>query len=762
MRKITCLAGISLLALACRPADVDARPETDNPHPQRRHEKPPTRLDIIQVNAQAAGLDPEATPATHRRITASQIATRINAIDAEDVLKYVPSLMVRKRHIGDTQAVLATRTWGVNSSARSLIYVDGVLISALIANDNTSGGPRWGMVNTQDIDHVDVSYGPFSAAYPGNAMGAVVNISTRIPDHASVSIEESMGLQDYSQYQTHGQYFSNRTAASVSNKQGRSSWQLSADSENSFSQPLTYITSSSQPAGTHGAIPAFNKLGQSADVLGAGGLLHTRMTHLGGRVNVDLGHGWSLSYLLGYWQNHGRSQTQSYLTSSTGAATYGGAAGFASSSYWQSAQHLMQAINLGSDTHGDWDGSLVITQYRYMTDLQSAPAGVSGDSLLPQGHLADSHGTGWYTVDLQGIWRPQGYLGGQEVSAGLHLDHYRLDSPTYTTADWTSAGPSTGLYSLGRGQTQTEAVWLQDRWAWSPSWQLTLGGRWEHWTARDGMDALNGQLYSQPDQARHAFSPKASLQWQPASRWTLHASLAKATRFPTVSELYQLVSTGDTYTRPNANLKPERVTSSELGAAFQHAGGSVRLTLFNELTHQALISQTELLAGYAVPVTFVDNVDRIRNRGIELEILQEQTAIRGLSLTASTTFVDSTILSDPSFASTTGSSADGRHVPYVPRWRATVTATYQPGTRWSLTVAGRYSGKQYSTLDNSDQTSGVFGAFDSYTVFDLKANWQLDRRLKLSAGIDNIGGRRYFLYHPFPMRSYMLSLRYQF
>lgn len=55
-------------------------------------------------------------------------------------------------------------------------------------------------------------------------------------------------------------------------------------------------------------------------------------------------------------------------------------------------------------------------------------------------------------------------------------------------------------------------------------------------------------------------------------------------------------------------------------------------------------------------------------------------------------------------------------VPYVPDWRATLGATYRPDAYWALTAAMRCSGKQYSTPDNTDIISNVYGAFDSFTV----------------------------------------------
>ena len=76
-------------------------------------------------------------------ITSKQIDETINLKDPEDAVKYMPSLFVRKRNDGDNMAVLATRTWGLNSSARTLIYYDDLLVSALIGNNNTTASPHW-------------------------------------------------------------------------------------------------------------------------------------------------------------------------------------------------------------------------------------------------------------------------------------------------------------------------------------------------------------------------------------------------------------------------------------------------------------------------------------------------------------------------------------------------------------------------------------------------------------------------------------------
>ena len=59
-----------------------------------------------------------------------------------------------------------------------------------------------------------------------------------------------------------------------------------------------------------------------------------------------------------------------------------------------------------------------------------------------------------------------------------------------------------------------------------------------------------------------------------------------------------------------------------------------------------------------------------------------------------------------------GTTVDGKRVPNVPDWRATFGVTYRPNDSWAYTVAARYSGKQYSTLDNTDIFPHVYRAFD--------------------------------------------------
>jgi iron complex outermembrane receptor protein len=719
----------------------------------------------VTVTGQRDTADREQPAGTTASVDALQMQTTVNAVDVEDAAKYLPSIFIRKRNYGDTQPVIETRNWGVNASARTLVYVDDIPISALIANNNTIGAPRWGMVSPEEIDHLDLLYGPYASEYAGNSMGGVMHIVTRQPQTTQATFEQTGALQTFDLYGTDHHYGTSQSSATIGGRSGGLTWFVAGNFQNSFSQPLSLVTAGAPPAGSAGSVLAANKLGQPADVVGAGGLLHTREANLLVRLGYDLSPVWRLNWLIDYWRNDADSAVASYLTDGAGVPSYGRVAAFASNRYTLLENHLMNGLSLKSDSHSSWDAEAVATYYDFLQDRQLSPAGIApagtatSDAFSNNGRLADYGGTQWGTVDLKGIWRPLGADGPQEVSLGAHVDRYVLDNPTLNTTDWPDRHSQAGLYSSGRGRTETNAVWLQDVWNLSTAWRTTVGGRVEHWRASDGFNFSGSTGVTQPTESANAFSPKGVVSWRSGDAWTLTGSIARSVRFPTVGELYQLVSTGSTFSSPNPDLEPERDLSGELSVERAIVAGSVRLSVFQENTRDALTSQTSTLPGYPVPVTFVVNVGEVRNRGVELALQKTDVLLRGLDLEGSATFVDSRTLSDPQFVSSAGTTADGKHAPYVPRWRGTFVATYHAGERWALTLAGRYSGQMYSTLDNTDDTPHVFGAFDSFFVMDARLHCDVSPHLSASLGVDNLNNYQYFLYHPFPQRTFIADLR---
>jgi len=712
------------------------------------------KLDAVTVSGTPAP-DQYQLPQINQSATAAQMDDTINAVDVEDALKYEPSLFLRKRNDGDNQAVLATRTWGVNSSARSLVYADGVLLSALVANNNTIGAPRWGMVSPDEIERVDVLYGPFAAAYPGNSMGAVVEITTRMPDKFEATATQTESFQDFSLYDTKkSDYVVAQTGVTVGDRIGHWSFWIAGNYEDSHTQPLLLVTASSLPAGTTGGIIAFNKLGQPADVLGASGFNDSDYASGQIKLAYDFSSSIRATYSLGVWSNHTASTVQTYLLDASGLPTYGGVAGFASGNSSWVEEHTMQSLILKSSGQGDWDWQAIGTLYNFDKDTQKSASTAASDGLGlgAAGKVAILGGTGWETADLKAAWHPEGRNGGQELSFGAHFDEYQLVNPTYNTPNWQTGTTFSSLATEGNGNTATQALWIQDAWQIVPAWKLTAGGRFEDWRAFDGINVNGATTVIQPDQSSSNFSPKATLAWTPAPKWTVTASVGNAYRYPTAGELYQLVSTGSTYTSPNPDLLPEKVWSEELRTEYQLPQGTARVSFFEEDTTNALVSQYEpLVPGSSTEYQYIMNVGKIRNRGVEVYLDQNNVAVTGLELSGSVTYVDSRILEDSGTGQLAGTV--GKKAPYVPMWRATLVATYRPTKTLAWTVAGRYSGQQYSTVDNIDTNPNAFGGFDEFFVLDTHANWTFLPHWSLSGGIDNLLNRKYFLYHPFPQRT---------
>ena len=166
-------------------------------------------------------------------------------------------------------------------------------------------------------------------------------------------------------------------------------------------------------------------------------------------------------------------------------------------------------------------------------------------------------------------------------------------------------------------------------------------------------------------------------------------------------------------------------------------------------------------------VTSVGNVDAIRNQGVEIAAEKDNVVVQGLKLFGNITYVDARTLSDPTWAGTnplTGKpdTVVGKRVPYVPDWRSTVGVTYRPDAHWAFTVAARYSGKQYSTLDNTDIIPHVYGAFDRFFVVDTRIHYDATENVAFDFGIDNLNNDKYFLFHPFPGRTFVADARIKF
>ena len=733
-------------------------------------EVPTRNLGVVTITGGQPTSLPTQIPTTIEGITREQIEHSINATDSEDALKYLPSLLVRKRYIGDyNHAVLSTRASGTGNPARSMVFADGILLSNYLGNGPTNA-PRWMLVTPEEIERVDVLYGPFSAAYAGNSVGAVVDYVTRMPTKFEAHGKVGVAHQPFDLYGTHDSYTGKQVSASVGNKNGDWSWFLNFNRNYSEGQPLTFPTalvSSGAPgiAGTPvtGAVRSPNRSNQDWYLMGTATQYSTTQDHIKAKLAYDITPTLRASYTLGWWHNTSQGRPSTYLRDAAGNPVYSGTVNIDGRSYTLGATsfnssnedltHFMHGLSLKSHTRGEWDWEIAASLYDYQQDtLRAATTALPGALNGGAGRIVNMKGTGWNTLAVKGTWRPQGVHGAHVVDFGLQRDSYQLRSIENATTNWIngSAGARNQAFN---GDAQLLGLWAQDTWKIAPRWKAVLGARLENWSARNGQTANATTTVNHGNRDESFVSPKAAIAFQASDRWVLKASTGRAVRMPTVSELYQGgISGSGTLVNNDPNLRPEKSWTTELTAERDLGNGLLRVTAFFENTKDALYSQTNVTV--TPNVSNVQNVDKIRTRGLEVAYQAADVGVRGLELGSSLTWTDSKITRNDKFPASVG-----KWQPRVPEWRATAVATWRPDDKWSYTVAARYSGRQFGTLDNSDTNGFAYQASSKYFTADVRVRYQISKQMSMVVGIDNVNNYQFWNFHPYPQRTYMAELK---
>ena len=645
-------------------------------------------------------------PQTTESITRERMNETINMTGAEDAIKYMPSIQVRQRYIGDTNAPVGTRTSGMASSARTLIYADGVLISSLLGNNNgNTGSPRWQLIAPGEIERIDVMYGPFSAMYAGNSIGGVINITTKMPEKFEVRAEAQAAWQNFSQYATKDTYETQRYSGMIGHKYKDLSMRFDYQFLNTHSQPITFAnpllstTAISNGHNTMTNVPVTgefmntNPTGANAVVLGAGNINHGQQNNFKWKLAYDFTPTIRGTYTLGMWENNATSSAQSYLRNGSGAIVDRDYVNIGGNSYNLSTVNSptfsanitnqvtwSHGLNLRSNTGGKFDWELIGSLVQLSQDTVRAPKAAGQFTANGTGRTTSLSGSGWHTVDARGIWRPEtDLMGKHEVNFGFHHSQYTLKNPVWNATNWQTGGttPGTavdGMYSNSQGKTQTEGFWAQDSWDFKKDWNFTFGGRFEKWSAYDGVNtttiaALRELHYTDPtldisaataaanparlstiNQAQSdafRFSPKAKLTWSVTDKTVLGAAIGQSYRFATASELFQTTTIGTgasaVAVNGNPNLKPEDAVSSEVSWQYALDKGRLRTSFFQERIKNAIYSQMGLLPN-GTAASFVNNVDQTDVNGFEaVADLNDFLGIRGFSISANGTWADARI-----------------------------------------------------------------------------------------------------------------------
>jgi len=169
------LAGvISLLSPAATAQQVPPPPSDQTPP-----STPPTfQLPEVEVAGRRPQL-PATSPASISVITAEEIAA-MGALTVADVLRVLPEVSIRSTGGPGSLTTMSIRG---SSSTQTLVMLDGVPL-----NRPDQATVDLSTLPIQQVDHIEVLRGPFSAIYGSATIGGVVNIVTRRQPESSASV----------------------------------------------------------------------------------------------------------------------------------------------------------------------------------------------------------------------------------------------------------------------------------------------------------------------------------------------------------------------------------------------------------------------------------------------------------------------------------------------------------------------------------------------------------------------------------------------
>lgn len=733
------------------------------------------QLEEVVVNADRLSLRPLAVPATTATVTAADLRLQ-NLFNPEDTLRYAPNTTIRKRYIGDRNALIGGRSFSPLQPPRALVLMDGYLMSNFLARFDA---PRWNMIAPEEIERVDIIYGPFSALYAGNSIGTTVVMRTRTPEKLTVGSRLTMFSENYDEYGHQDRYNGTQFSGYIGNRFDNGAWiSTTVNRQDNTGHPMQFYTVSTNAAG---AFPTVNGAatpvtgvkfdtdpnGRRRAVFGpnSGAIDDTQQTVIKVRGGYDA-EDWALDAFVGGWRNESGNRNQTFMRDAAGNPVWSGRVSVdgikfnvpnsAFAPFDRVENHMQAGITLRTKRKSGWNGSIVASTYRIMDDAQNTANSPDAVALSSggAGTLTLRNGTHWNTFEAQGTWETADAAVPHSVAVGYHRNDYRLDNPTYALTDWRNSDVRGALTQNVGGRTELQAVYLQDTWRINAAFTLTSGIRYERWRAFDGQQFFAGLApLKYPERSISGTSPKISLAYMAGERDQVRLSAGRGIRFPTVPELFQGSKLPTSIQVADPNLRPERSDAVDLTWTHRFSQGDLRLTAFQDDVRDSIYSQTNITV--TPNVTNIQNVGRVRTRGLETAFSWSPAAIAGLSLNGNFALVKAEIVDNPAFP-----ASEGKNWPRIPRERANLQVAYAINDRLTASMAGRWSGRMYNTLDNTDINPDVYGGVSRAKSLDLRVGYDVGHGLDLALGVDNLTGEPSYQAHPLQGRTLFAEVRW--
>ena len=251
----------------------------------------------------------------------------------------------------------------------------------------------------------------------------------------------------------------------------------------------------------------------------------------------------------------------------------------------------------------------------------------------------------------------------------------------------------------------------QDTWQATDRLTLVVGAHGDTW---DSESVLTGFTKSS-----QALSPRAAGAYRITDLVSVRGAVYHGFRAPTLNEFYRNFSAGNTQTRANEALDPERMTGGDVGVVVGDARASARVTGFwNRLDHA--ITAVTLSSTPTQIIRQRANADRLKANGVELEgnvRLGGGFAVNAAIGVTSVHYAGNTTL-------------NGKRVPQVPSYNVGAGVQYN-ALPWTASAQLRVTGPQF------EDDLNVF-TLRRATVVDIFGSRTIARWVSAFAAVENL------------------------
>ena len=584
------LAALATPAMAQQPAPGSDAAAEENTDPN-----------IIIVEARRRNESLQDTPVAITAINAAMLENKAS-LNIGDLQGAAPNLLITQQNSGAQAANLSIRGLTYADVEKSQEPTVGVVIDGVFVGTNTGQ-----LLDTFDIEQIEVLRGPQGTLFGRNTIGGVINIRRTRPtmetggkveaSYSKFNSWQARGVFNFGDGETYGVkgwYFHNQSDGFYRN--AISGQRAGGSNNENFGLSVLLKPKDSD----FDALLTVEKLQQVFDVT------NSNITRTGelfcGLIPAN---------------QCNRNQTSDLYTVFTSPAT---------------SRYSAPSVSLEMNNDFGDVRLTSISGYRSSREFQTQDFDASSADI-------------YYTLRRQNYrqWSQELRLAGDfgdnfdYVVGGYYFNSsYQLQQFTRLFAFNTALDPTVADRNpqTVNGRTESYALFGDFNWSFAQNLRLSFGGRYTHDSKKLRNFFAQGGLIGQGDDTFQKFTPKVGIDWRPNSNTMLYASWSRGYRSGGFSPRAATAITAGT------PFGPETVDSYEVGTKLDLFDRILQINLAAFVSkYKDLQQNTTIPGGPTGNQTITSNVGSATIKGIEADMTLRPTD--GLRLTATAGFLDS-------------------------------------------------------------------------------------------------------------------------